>query len=237
MEVTMDQAPTAAERLRSLLHTVSSLDVVARWRRMSLMDSHLVGADGRLRIGVPRDCALALDLVAGAVPVHVEVTDVAPVAMRDRVRARAALDGQLSVSERETAAGPDAPLVTVLDLASAELTERGTTTAVEPALFAAATPDMLASRESALLCHLVDAHADMVAWLSRLVPADRLHGVSRVHPLRVDRFGIVLRLEFPSADRDARLSFTRPLDTVEDAPGRMLELLAHARSCRRRVPP
>jgi hypothetical protein len=235
MEVAMDRAPTTAERLRSLLHTASSLDVVGPWRRMSLMDSHFVGADGRVRIGVPRDCALAIDLATAAVPVRIEITDVAPVAMRDRVRARAALDGQLSVSERETAAGPDAPLVTLLTLVSAELTECGTTTAVDPAGFAAATPDLLATRESALLCHLVDAHADMVMWLRRLVPAQRLHGVKRVHPLRVDRLGIVLRLEFPSADRDARVAFTRPLDTVEDAPGRMLELLARARSCRRRT--
>jgi hypothetical protein len=223
----MEPAPTAAERLRSLLHTASSLDVVGGGRRVSLMDSHLVDAHGVLRIGVPADSALALDLRGGLLPTRIEITDVAPIAMRDRVRARAVLDGRLTVSAL------DSPPVALFDFGAAELTECGTTEPVDPAQFAAAAPDLLASRESALLCHLVDAHADMVAWLSRLVPAERLHGVRRVHPLRVDRFGIVLRLEFPSADRDARLPFAQPLRTVEEAPSRMLEMLARARMCRR----
>jgi hypothetical protein len=123
--------------------------------------------------------------------------------------------------------------VAVLDLGAAELAESGAVVAVDPEQFAAAAPDLLASRESALLCHLVDTHADMVAWLSRLVPAERLHGVRRVHPLRPDRYGVVLRLEFPSVDRDARLPFAKALTTVEEAPSRMLELLARARMCRR----
>jgi hypothetical protein len=235
MEVEMDHAPTAAERLRSLLRTASSLDVVASGRRMQLMDSHTIDADGRMLLAVPDDCALALDLVDGQLPARIELTDVAPVAMRNRVRARAVLDGRLSVIGPHPR-GRDVPaILAALDLVSAELTESGTVVAVDPEQFAAAAPDLLASRESALLCHLVDTHADMVAWLSRLVPAERLHGVRRVHPLRLDRYGVVLRLEFPSTDRDARLPFTEPLGTVEEAPSRMLELLARARMCRRRT--
>jgi hypothetical protein len=46
---------------------------------------------------------------------------------------------------------------------------------------------------------------------------------------------VVLRLEFPRGDRDVRLPFSEPVDVPEDAPGRMLELLARARSCHRRV--
>jgi hypothetical protein len=232
----MGHEPTPAERLRSLLYAASSIDLVASGdpigagRRVSLMDSHTFDADGRLLLAVPRDGALAIDLSAGPLPVRIELTDIAPVAMRDRIRARAVLAGRLSV----TLAQPTA-LVTVLDLASAELVERGVAVNVEPAQFAAAEPDVLAGRESALLCHLVDTHADMVAWLSRLVPAERLHGVRRVHPLRLDRYGIVLRLEFPSTDREVRLPFTAPLREAEEAPTRMLELLARARSCRRRV--
>ncbi len=62
-----------------------------------------------------------------------------------------------------------------------------------------------------------------------------VHGVATVVRLDVDRFGIVLRLEFPSRDRDVRLPFGQPVEAVEDAPSRMLELLARARTCRRRV--
>jgi hypothetical protein len=235
MEVLMEYVPTAAERLRSLVLSASSLDVVAAGRRVHLMDSHIVDADGRVRIAVPADGALALDLADGPLPALIDITDVAPVAMRDRIRARATLAGAMTI----VGPGPDgraaAPLATTFDLAAADLTERDGVTHIEPAEFAGATADLLASRESALLCHLVDAHADLVSWLARLVPAARLHGVTRVHPLRLDRFGIVLRLEFPSTDRDVRLPFTSPVRSVDEAPSRMLELLARARACRRRV--
>jgi hypothetical protein len=237
----MDHEPTPAEQLRSLLRTASSIDMVTAGdrvgagRRVSLLDSHTFDLDGRLLVAVPGDSALAIDLYGGSTRVRIEVTDVAPVAMRDRIRARAVLTGRLSVTAPRAPGDPGMALVTVLDLSGAELVERDAVTAVEPAQLAAAEPDVLASRESALLCHLVDAHADMVAWLSRLVPAGRLHGVRRVHPWRLDRYGIVLRLEFPSADREARLPFAAPLRDAEEAPTRMLELLARARTCRRRV--
>ena len=219
--------PSAAERLRSLLCSASSLDIIAAGRRVSLLDGHAVDEAGTLSIDVPADSALALDLSDGPLPALIEITDVSPVAMRNRVRARATLAGGLR---------PVGGTTTIFDMAAADITERDITTYVSPAEFAAAAPDLLASREAALLCHLVDAHADLVSWLSRLVPVERLHGVTRVHPLHLDRFGIVLRLEFPSHDRDVRLPFGQPVVTVEDAPSRMLELLARARTCRRRVP-
>lgn len=219
--------PTPAERLRSLLCSASSLDIIAGGRRMSLLDGHAIDDAGHLTIEVPADCALALDLSDGPLPAIIEITDVSPVAMRNRIRSRATLAGGLR---------PTASTTTHFDLAAADLTECGTTVHVAPKEFASAQPDLLADREAALLCHLVDAHADMVSWLSRLVPVERLHGVTRVYPLRLDRHGIVLRLEFPGADRDVRLLFGQPVVAVEDAPSRMLELLARARTCRRRVP-
>jgi hypothetical protein len=228
MEVDMTEL-TPAERLRSLLCSASSLDIVAAGRRVSLLDCHAVDASGKLTVDVPADSALAMELSDGPLPALIEITDVSPVAMRDRIRSRAFFAGGLRPGT--TSSGT----TTFFDLVAAELTERGVTTHVSPAEFAAAEPDLLADREAALLCHLVDAHADLVSWLSRLVPVERLHGVTRVHPLHLDRFGIVLRLEFPSHDRDVRLPFGQPVATVEDAPSRMLELLARARTCRRRV--
>jgi hypothetical protein len=260
MEVVMTEpaVPSPAERLRSLLRSASSLDIVAAGRRMSLLDGHAVDDAGRLTIEVPADCALALDLSDSPLPALIEVTDVSPVAMRNRLRARATLAGALRGPQGEASRaglggalrGPQGEASRAglggglhaawsttahFDLADADLTERGPTLHISPADFAAAVPDLLASREAALLCHLVDAHADLVSWLSRLVAAERLHGVTRVHPLSIDRYGIVLRLEFPSADRDVRLPFGQPVVTVEDAPSRMLELLARARACRRWV--
>lgn len=226
-------APTAAERLRSLLIAESSLDVVVECRRLQLIGRHEVDPAGRVRLRVPAGSPLARALTGpDPVPALVEVTDVAAVAMRDRVRARASLAGMLARVDPPAADG-GADTSAELTPASGELVERDGVTRVSAAEFAAAEPDVLASREAALLCHLVDTHADLVAWLARLVPADRLHGVRRVHPLRLDRHGVVLRLEFPGFDRDARLPFTAPVESVQDAPTRMLELLARARTCRR----
>jgi hypothetical protein len=148
--------------------------------------------------------------------------------MRDRVRARVTLAGTLSVVHKR---GDD--VVAVLALASAKLVERDGSAHAGAEELAAAAPDVLATREAALLCHLVDTHADLVSWLARLVPRESLDGARRIHPLRLDRYGVVLRLECPGTDRDVRLPFTSPVEAVEDAPSRMLELLARARACRR----
>ncbi|GIJ44477.1 hypothetical protein Val02_13630 [Virgisporangium aliadipatigenens] len=230
-------ASTTAERLRTLLLAESSLDVVAAQRRVQLIGRHEVGNDGLLKLSVPGDSVLAFEIISsgGRLPALIEITDVAAVAMRDRVRARASLAGALSVVPGPVGDG-GTEVTVVLELAAAELAERGEVTAVTPEAFAAAVPDPLADREANLLCHLVSAHADLVAWLARLVPADRLHGVRRVHPLRLDRYGIELRLEFPSRERDVRLWFSSPAETAGDAPSRLLELLARARACRRARP-
>jgi hypothetical protein len=55
-----------------------------------------------------------------------------------------------------------------------------------------------------------------------------------VLPLRLDRYGIVLRLEYASRERDVRLPFTPPLRDATEAPTRMLSLLAGAHRCHRR---
>src|SRR5687768_11622114 len=119
----MDDVPTPAERVRSLLSSASSLDVVAARRRVQLMDSHAVDAEGAVRIAVPADGALALDLTDGPLPAVIEITDVAPVAMRDRIRARATLAGGLRLVGAVPTGGPDsgeaAPLVAAFDLAAA----------------------------------------------------------------------------------------------------------------------
>jgi hypothetical protein len=52
MEVDMN-LPSPAERLRSLLCSASSLDIVAAGRRVSLLDGHAVDDAGRLTIDVP----------------------------------------------------------------------------------------------------------------------------------------------------------------------------------------
>jgi hypothetical protein len=146
--------PPSAERLRSLLVAEPSLDVVFGRRRVQLIGRHEVDESGRLRLQLPVHDPAVAGLARDGQRVLIEITDVAAVSMRDRVRARATIAGILDVCAAET------EITAVLSLLVAELTEGGVTTAVGPAAFAAAVPDPLASRETALLCHLVDAHAD-----------------------------------------------------------------------------
>jgi hypothetical protein len=164
------------------------------------------------------------------VPALVELTDIAPVAMRHRVRARLALAGWLARTPT-----PDGPGGLRFDPVTARLAEGPTerVTDLEADTIAAASPDPLADAEADLLCHLVHAHRDAIDQLTRLVPAARLHGVCAVFPLRLDRYGIVLRLQDARRDRDARLPFGTPALTAADAPARMLDLLRRAHRCRR----
>ena len=71
--------------------------------RSRLIGRHRVGAGGELTLELPQDCRLATAATApGAVEVSVELTDIAPTAMRDRVRAQVTLGGAL----RYTGRGP-----------------------------------------------------------------------------------------------------------------------------------
>jgi hypothetical protein len=124
------------------------------------------------------------------------------------------LDGRLTVSAL------DPPLIALLDLSAAELTECGTT---EPSTgaFAAAAPTCWppVSRR----CCATSSTRTPTWWPGSAGGAAR---AAARRPARasagLDRFGVVLRLEFPSTDRDARLPFAQPLRTVEEAPSRML---------------
>ncbi|AVT35810.1 DUF2470 domain-containing protein [Plantactinospora sp. BB1] len=204
-------AATPAERLHSLLVAAGSLSLRTPGHRAELIGRHRL-ASGRLIVELPPASCLAQHLrQSGELAALVEATDLAPVPIRDRIRARATLTGWLTVAE----APADAELPAVLEPATAELVTADTTIPIDPAEFAAARPDPLADSEADLLCHLNDHHPETLARLSRLVPPRRLHGVRQVRPLALDRFGIVLRLEHPGHDSDVRLRFPVPLRSAD----------------------
>ncbi|WP_432985552.1 DUF2470 domain-containing protein [Dactylosporangium sp. CA-233914] len=218
----MSTLPTPAERLRSLLAAAASLTLHVPGRRCDLVGAHRVEA-GRIRLDLPPNSTPLEPDTA----VVLELTDVAPTSVRSRVRARATFGGWL---ESDPAGG------LALDLAEATLQDpaygRDAEITVTPEDFAAAVPDPLAHLEADMLCHLCDAHPDAVDRLARLVPPHHLHGVRRIVPVRLDRFGVVLRLEFAGRARDVRLPFRTPLRRPEEAGERMQELYARARCCR-----
>ncbi|WP_432834871.1 DUF2470 domain-containing protein [Dactylosporangium sp. CA-092794] len=216
----MSKLPTPAERLRSLLAAAGSLTLHVPGRQCDLVGAHRVEG-GRIHLEIPDGVPVEPDIAA-----VLELTDIAPTPVRSRIRARATLGGWLSVPPAGTA---------VLDLAEATLYDpaygRDAEISVDPDDFAAAVPDPLAESEADLLCHLHSAHPDAIDRLARLVPPHHLHGVHRILPVGLDRYGVVLRLEFAGRARDVRLPFQQPLHRAAEAGERMQELYARARCC------
>ncbi|MFJ4626149.1 DUF2470 domain-containing protein [Streptomyces sp. NPDC088847] len=221
-------APAAAERARSVLAAAWSCAVTAEGGREEFVGAHSVDDDGRVLLQVPEDSALlaaAICAPRGEPSAVLEFADVAPVPVRNRIRARLWLagwfvpeDDHLAFRATRVVLRPPSGAVVV------DLDE-----------FAAAEPDPLALAEAQLLTHLADCHSDAVERLTRLVEPDSLHGAVRVQPLAVDRHGLTLRIERTRAHGDVRLPFHTPADTVADLTERMRVLLtqASAASCPR----
>ncbi|MCX4750373.1 DUF2470 domain-containing protein [Kitasatospora sp. NBC_01287] len=228
----------AAERVRTVLAAADSLALATERHSYDLIGVHALDPDGGLTMRVPRDTPLAAEHAQaprGALACVVEITDVAPAAVRDRVRARVTLVGRLLADERASDA---ADLTLRLDLAHATLrtVEGGST--VAPEAFTAARPDPLARCEAHLLTHLTDDHQDVLALLAGLVGtgagigAGAPPGPARAWPLALDRHGLTLRLEHPHTRRDVRLLFPTPARTADQAGDRVRALLDAAHPCR-----
>ncbi|MFB7596629.1 DUF2470 domain-containing protein [Streptomyces sp. NPDC056160] len=218
---TWTAAPGAARRARSVLATAWSCAVSTQGGREEFAGAHTVAEDGRVLLRLPGDSALgaaALCAPRGELPAVLEFADVAPVPVRDRIRARLWLTGRFAHADEHLVFQPRR---VVLRQAPAAVV-------VDPEEFAAAGPDPLASAEARLLTHLADAHPDAVRRLTRLVAADSLHGAVRVRPLAVDRHGLTLRVERARTHGDVRLPFHAPADDVARLTERMHALLAQA---------
>lgn len=218
--------PTAAARARSMLATAWSCAVTTEVGRDDLVGAHSVTAEGALRFHPPQDSALAAAVICaphGEPNTLVEFADAAPVPVRDRIRARLWLSGSLT---------PDGDDL-FFEPVCAVLQESGERTGIDLVDFTAADADPLAAAESRLLTHLADAHPDAVEQLTRLISPDSLHGVVRVRPLAIDRYGLTLRLERSRGQADVRLAFHAPVEDLGQVTERMHTLLAKARCARR----
>ncbi|MFE3877879.1 DUF2470 domain-containing protein [Kitasatospora sp. NPDC059146] len=220
--------PTTAERVRSLLSATSSLTVRALGEHHDL-DTPVSVHGSRLRLRAPLDAPLVAAL-AGAtatdgLAVVLDVTDVSPVAVRDRIRGRLTLAGRLHLAHL---ADDGLSVHLRVDVAHAVLATPYGTGALTAADLSLAAPDPLARHEAALLTHLADDHADALDLLTRLLdPALLTHGPA-VRPLALDRHGLVLRLDHSHGHRDVRLVFPEPARDTEDFGHRMHDLMAAA---------
>ncbi|MBB1244154.1 DUF2470 domain-containing protein [Streptomyces durbertensis] len=214
--------PTAAEHVRSVLARAISLSLTTTEQSYDLVAMHRVSAGGGLTLHPLPGSPLTAQVAAaprGSLAALLEFTDVAPTAVRDRVRARVTLSGWLT----PVTDGDGVHLR--LDLARVAL--RTAADAVEVGIdeLALAEPDPLAVEEGAMLTHFADAHDDLVADLVRLAGRRLPHGIVRALPYALDRHGVTLRCEYGTHHRDLRVPFPAPVRDA-GAAGRSIRLLA-----------
>jgi hypothetical protein len=200
---------------------------------------HHLLRDGTFAIAVPRERAGADDAECGTQAL-LELTDYAPLPVREPVRSLVWLRGRLHRIPPDAvpklldliAAENPHPVLLQIDTPKSGPVHEGDTrytllrleidsvvvtdaTGAEPVSIRdllAARPDPFCEIESTLLWHLATAHNDVVARLVSRLPGPLRRG--HVRPLGLDRYGVRFRVEGNDADRDIRLPFHKPVDDM-----------------------
>ncbi|GAA3882823.1 DUF2470 domain-containing protein [Streptomyces sedi] len=233
--------PTAAERVRTLVESNASATLTIPGAERDTFDNPVPSVP-EARAVTPRGDVLLLvpaDSLAGRTAVHaqhdemtavMEITDVAPVSVPQRIRGKAWVAGWLTAVPAEESgacrrllarahpAGPTpgaAWTLLRLEPGEAYVDDLWGQEPVEPDEFAEATADPLARHEAELLQHLAASHQDQLGSLCRLLgdaapDAPRDAGLS-VAPLSLDRFGLRLRCRAAERCFDARFDFAEPV--------------------------
>jgi hypothetical protein len=164
----------------------------------------------------------------GGFTAMLELSDRAPVDLREPVRALLWVTGRLWLPEAEIArrfalqvadVRPDPELLRLghgatlvrLDPDFAVLSDAEGSAVLAPVDLAAARPDPFCRGEGPMLAHLEQCHPEALTALARLLPAAlRDRRDTRVRPLGLDRCGLRLRVETPFRDHDVRLAWDSP---------------------------
>ena len=220
----MDNATTPVERARTILARCTSAEVYCQ--PLVAAAGERVGEGGAWQLRtLTVSPAHELDAADPAMePVEVEVADAAPLPTRDRIRGRVRVVGTTRLG------GP----YDVLHVCANEVTleEDGETVDVDLAALMVTGTDPLYEVEASMLGHLESTHADVLEMLARLVGARDLQGVVRVWPYRLDRHGLVLRLEHVTGHVDRRLHFRRTLCSPDELQAEMQALIGRAAGLR-----
>ncbi|WP_435798476.1 DUF2470 domain-containing protein [Streptomyces decoyicus] len=161
---------------------------------------------------------------ATRVPVRLELTDIAPTPVRDRVRARVKVTGVLAAPYDAEAAKS-----TCMEFGQAVLEDAQGRTYVTLHALEATELDPISTSEAGMLTHLVDDHSEVVPLLLRLVRPHPDNGMLRALPVAMDRYGVTLRLEYPHTHHDVRLPFKTPVTDIDQAGPQIHALLTTAR--------
>ena len=201
---------------------------------------HHLLPDGSFALALPVDRDHDTDRPLSGSQALLELTDYAPLPLREPVRSLVWVRGRLrevrpaaiiTTLDRIAAEWPNPALLQVdtprrvpidgaeprytllrLEIASVVVTDATGAEPVSVADLLAARPDPFCEVESSLLWHLDTAHNDVVARLVSRLPAPLRRG--QVRPLGLDRYGLRFRVESDDGDRDVRLPFHKPVDDM-----------------------
>ena len=229
MTRTTTDRPTDAEMIQTACRRVGSAILAVEGADATPIDVvHLFESQAFVLVPSAGDAMQAVDEAEG-VPAMLEVTDWAPIDLRERVRSVIWLNGTLHEVPRDlerdlaieiATEHPDDGLLDIghgasmlrLQIDTAVIASSAGAASVSAGELADADPDPFWEHEGSWLEHLDTDHADIVGQLVRKLPADLRTG--RVRPLGLDRFGIRFRIEGLAGDSDVRLPFARPVSDV-----------------------
>ncbi|WJY49327.1 DUF2470 domain-containing protein [Streptomyces chengbuensis] len=235
--------PTEAERVRTLVENNASVSLTlpgARDHGPGYWEpaARTVTPEGDVVLLVPWDSPTARAAAYAQdddLTCVMEITDVAPVAVRQRIRGRAWLAGWLTAVRNEdrarcerllaerhpehapsyTDADHPAWMLVRLETGEISLDDLWGAGRVDPADLGATEPDPVAPHEADLLQHLHSAHGEQVRGLAGLLgerAGEAGAAVRDVVPLALDRFGLRLRCTTAEGRTfDARFDFPEPV--------------------------
>ncbi|MDT5100498.1 MAG: hypothetical protein QOC76_4235 [Mycobacterium sp.] len=228
--------PTTAERIRSTCASAGAAMLAIEGVEPTASAVHHLLDEGSFAITVPVEGGLSPASAAG-VPAVLEMTDYAPLPLREPVRSLVWIRGRvqavpdteitgllglvaaadpnpalLQVNTTDTAGGDTRLTLVRLEVESVVVADSTGAEAVGVSALLQARPDPFCGMESCWLQHLEAAHRDVIDRLADRLPTTLRRG--RVRPLGLDRYGVRLRVENDEGDHDVRLAFARPVDDV-----------------------
>jgi Protein of unknown function (DUF2470) len=233
--------PTTAERIRSACVRAGGAMLAVEGLDPTSTPVHHLLDDGSFAITVPVDGALAATAVSAGnsgIQAVLEMTDYAPLPLREPVRSLVWIQGRLRDVPMSEVPGlldliaiedPNPALLQVnsgpsqddndtryalmrLEIESVVVADSTGAESVALGALLSARPDPFCAMESCWLQHMESAHRDVVDRLATRLPTSLRHG--RVRPLGLDRYGVQLRVEGDDGDHDVRLPFAKPVDDV-----------------------
>ena len=233
---TATTAPTTAERIRSTCVRSGGAMLAVEGVEPTAAAVHHLLDDGSFAVTIPdggRVAAMVVAAGAGGVPAVLEMTDYAPLPLREPVRSLVWIRGRMQavpaaeigdLLDLVAAVNPDPALLQVntagdtrltlvrLEVESVVVADSTGAEAVGVSALLQARPDPFCVMESCWLQHLEETHRDVIDRLADRLPATLRRG--RIRPLGLDRYGVRLRVENDEGDHDVRLPFAKPVDDV-----------------------